>query len=38
MKRRRIGKRASRKMFQRTAKRVHKKNLRKTLSRGGYHL
>lgn len=36
--RRRLSKRASRKNFSRTARKVSKKNLRKVLSRGGYAL
>ena len=36
--RRRMSKRASRKNFARTARKVSRKNLRKVLSRGGYSL
>lgn len=33
-----LKKRANRKNFTRTARRIHKKNLRKNVSRGGYAL
>lgn len=36
--RKKISKRASRRMFRNTAKKVHKKNLSKVLHRGGYML
>lgn len=36
--RKKMKKRANRKNFSRTASRVHKKNLRKKVSRGGYRL
>lgn len=36
--RKRISKRNSRRMFRNTAKKVHKRNLRKVLHRGGYML
>lgn len=38
MKRFKLRRKANRKNFIRTAKRVHKKNLRKTVARGGYSL
>lgn len=36
--RKKLSKRASRKNFSRTARKVSRKNLRKVLSRGGYSL
>lgn len=38
MRRKRISKSASRKIFRRTARKVNAKNIRKTLSRGGFSL
>lgn len=38
MRRRRIGKRHSRKMFTKHAKRVHPRNVRPVAMRGGYRL
>lgn len=36
--RKRLSKRASKKNFKRTARKVHAKNMRKVISRGGYCL
>lgn len=38
MRRRRLSKRASRRNFARTARKVERRNLRKVLHRGGYDL
>lgn len=37
-KRKRLSKRGSAKLFRNTAKKVHKKNLRRVMHRGGYML
>lgn len=38
MKRKRLSKRGSKRLFRNTARKVHKKNLGKVLHRGGYML
>ena len=38
MRRRKITRRGSRKLFRKTATRVHKKNMPRTIMRGGYRL
>lgn len=38
MRRKRMSKRASKRNFARTAKKVNRRNLRKTVRRGGYEL
>lgn len=38
MKAKRMSRRSSKKYFRKGVKRIHKKNLRKVLSRGGYSL
>lgn len=38
MKRRRLSKKASKRQFRRTANKVHKKNIKRIFSKGGFNL